>query len=54
MKLMREHGKLAYNGLKMLLYQGVAAFEIWNNCVVSKDIADKVYISMKEALGINE
>ena len=54
MKLMREHGKMAYNGLKMLLYQGVAAFEIWNRCEVSKDIADRVYISMKEALGINE
>lgn len=54
MKLMKEHGKPAYNGLKMLLYQGVAAFEIWNDCKVSKDMADKVYMSMKEALGINE
>ena len=54
MKILGEHGKPAYNGLKMLLYQGVAAFEIWNNCSVSKDMADRVYESMKEAMGINE
>jgi shikimate dehydrogenase len=54
MKLMQEHGKPAYNGLKMLLYQGVAAFEIWNDCKVSKEMAEKVYVAMKEALGINE
>jgi shikimate dehydrogenase len=54
MKLMQEHGKPAYNGLKMLLYQGVAAFEIWNGCKVSKEMAEKVYVAMKEALGINE
>lgn len=54
MKILGEQGKPAYNGLKMLLYQGVAAFEIWNNCSVSKDMADRVYESMKEAMGINE
>ena len=54
MKILGEHGKPAYYGLKMLLYQGVAAFEIWNNCSVSKDMADRVYESMKEAMGINE
>lgn len=54
MKILDEQGKPAYNGLKMLLYQGVAAFEIWNNCSVSKDMADRVYESMKEAMGINE
>jgi shikimate dehydrogenase len=54
MKLMQEHGKPACNGLKMLLYQGVAAFEIWNGCKVSKEMAEKVYVAMREALGINE
>lgn len=54
MKILSNQGKPAYNGLKMLLYQGVAAFEIWNNCSVSKDMADRVYESMKEAMGINE
>ncbi len=30
MKLAREAGARAFNGLDMLLYQGVAAFELWN------------------------
>lgn len=54
MKLMKSHGKPSYNGLKMLLYQGVAAFEIWNDCSVSKETADRVYAAMKEALGTDE
>lgn len=54
MKLMAESGKPAYNGLKMLLYQGVAAFEIWNGCRITKEQADKVYTAMKEAMGIHE
>ncbi len=54
MKFMEAAGKPAYNGLKMLLYQGIAAFELWNNVTVSRDIVDKVYTSMKEALNINE
>lgn len=35
MKLMKKHGKPDYNGLKMLLYQGVAAYELWNDCKIS-------------------
>ena len=54
MKLVEKQGKCAYNGLKMLLYQGVGAFELWNNCVVSKDDIDMVYDAMKKELGINE
>ncbi len=54
MKLMREHGKPAYNGLKMLLYQGVAAFEIWNDCKVDRELAAQVYMSMKKELNIAE
>ena len=37
MKLMKAQGKPAYNGLKMLLYQGVSAFELWNDMKVSKE-----------------
>lgn len=43
MKLVRANGGLAYNGLKMLLYQGIDAFELWNDCKVSDKDADKVY-----------
>lgn len=43
MELVRANGGLAYNGLKMLLYQGIDAFELWNDCKVSDENADKVY-----------
>ena len=50
MKLMKKHGKPAYNGLKMLLYQGVAAYELWNDCKISSDMADIIYEDMKKEL----
>ena len=52
MELCMEAGKPAFNGLKMLLYQGVAAYELWNNTKISKEEADIVYNKMKEELGI--
>ena len=54
MKLMKKHGKPSYNGLKMLLYQGVAAYELWNDCKISSDMADIIYEDMKKELGISE
>ena len=36
MELCMEAGKPAFNGLKMLLYQGVAAYELWNNTKISR------------------
>ena len=50
MKCLKEQNKPAYNGLKMLLYQGISAFELWNNVSVSKEYADKVYDRLREAL----
>ena len=50
MRLADECGKKAYNGLKMLLFQGVIAYEYWNNVVVSDDIMAKVYDTMLEEL----
>ena len=52
MEKCRKAGKPAYNGLKMLLYQGVAAYELWNDTNVSKEEAEIVYNRMKEELGI--
>lgn len=54
MKLVEAQGKPAYNGLKMLLYQGIASFELWNNITVSKEQVDIVYNRMKRELGIVE
>lgn len=48
MELVEEQGGKAYNGAKMLLYQGIIAFELWTGCEVENWLADKVYERMKE------
>lgn len=48
MRLTREHGGRAYNGLKMLLYQGIIAYELWNDVKVSEEDAAAVYEKLKE------
>lgn len=50
MKLCKESGARAYNGLKMLLYQGIAAFELWNDIKVPKNLADKILGMMERKL----
>ena len=54
MQLVKEQGGKAYHGLKMLLYQGVEAFELWNQVKVSEELADKVYEVMKGEMKIEE
>jgi len=50
MKLMQQQGKPAYNGLKMLLYQGIAAYELWLDCSISKEMTAQVYDRMKKEM----
>ena len=50
MKLVKAQGAPAYNGLKMLLYQGVEAFEMWNQCKIEDESAYKVYELLKTAV----
>jgi shikimate dehydrogenase len=47
MRLVRESGGRAYNGLKMLLYQGVIAYELWNDVQVSEEQSQLVYEKLK-------
>lgn len=54
MKLAKNQGATCYHGLKMLLYQGIIAFELWNQVSVPEKLAMKTYEKMKEALGIDE
>lgn len=54
MKLMKAQGKPAFNGLKMLLYQGVSAFELWNDLHADDSDVKKVYEHMKKELKISE
>ena len=54
MKCVEQTGAKAYNGLRMLLYQGIIAYELWNKCEVEGAVIDKAYQKMKEAMGIDE
>jgi shikimate dehydrogenase len=49
MKLAKEAGARTFSGLKMLLYQGIDAYELWHaeeKIKVTKDQADVVYRSL--------
>lgn len=48
MRLTEEHGGRAYNGLKMLLYQGIIAYELWNNVQVPEKDAQAVYEELRK------
>lgn len=50
MKKCAEHNAPAYNGLKMLLHQGIAAFELWYGVTVERTLADEVLSLMQKAL----
>lgn len=52
MRLVKEAGGVAYNGLKMLLYQGIIAYELWNHVEVSEETAKEVYDLLKERVKI--
>ena len=54
MRLCEEAGAKAYNGLKMLLYQGVIAYELWNGVSVGEETAAAIYERMKEETKIEE
>ena len=54
MKLVKAHGGKTMNGLKMLLYQGIIAFELWNGCDVTEEQAAPILQKMKEEMGIYE
>lgn len=49
MELVEAQGGKAYNGAKMLLYQGIIAFELWTGCEIKSWLAEKVYERMQEA-----
>lgn len=52
MQLVQKQGGKAYHGLKMLLYQGIIAYELWNDIAVSEEMATEVYEVLKEKMGI--
>ena len=52
MKLVKENGGMAYNGLKMLLYQGIIAYELWNQISVSEEKAMAIYKILVEKVAV--
>lgn len=52
MSLVEEGGGRAFNGLKMLLYQGTIAYELWTGAAVTGELSMRTYEAMKEAMGI--
>lgn len=54
MHLVEAHGGKTMNGLKMLLYQGIIAYELWNEMTVTEAQAQEILKKMKEEMGINE
>lgn len=46
MKMVEKHGGKAFNGAKMLLYQGVIAFELWTGTQISEEQARIVFEAM--------
>lgn len=52
MSLVKENGGRAFNGLKMLLYQGIIAYELWTGLEIEASLAEKAYAEMKSAMGL--
>lgn len=50
MQLAKDAGARVYNGLKMLLYQGVTAYELWMNCTVPAGVVQKCYQVIEKEL----
>ncbi len=47
MQMVAEQGGKAYNSLKMLLYQGVTAYELWHDITIPQEIVEEVYVDLK-------
>lgn len=52
MTLARENGGRAFGGLKMLLYQGIIAYELWTGIAIDRPLAERAYAEMKRAMNI--
>ena len=50
LKLAEAYGAKCMNGLKMLLYQGIMAYELWNGIKVSDELTQIVYRELCESL----
>lgn len=49
MRKVSEAGGKAYNGLKMLLFQGIVAYELWNRVSISEKQAEAIYKKLEQS-----
>ncbi len=54
MKLVQKSGGKVMNGLKMLLYQGIIAFELWTDVTISEETAQIILSKIKKELKNDE
>lgn len=54
MSLVEESGGRAFGGLKMLLYQGIIAYELWTGAKVEDELTKKAFTEMMRAMGLHE
>ncbi len=47
---MNENATPCDNGLSMLLYQGIIAYELWTGLSVSEELAERVYTKLKRSI----
>lgn len=52
MQLVEQNGGRAFNGLKMLLWQGIIAYELWTDTKVENELAQKAFAAMKKAMNL--
>lgn len=50
MQYCNNHNAPSYNGLKMLLYQGIAAFELWYGVSIDRELSGEILNMMKKEL----
>lgn len=51
MRLTEAAGGRIFNGARMLVYQGIIAFELWTGMSIGQDMADELCEMMAQALG---
>lgn len=53
MELTEAAGGRAFNGLKMLLWQGIIAYELWTGTKVGDELAERAYTAMNQAMKLS-
>lgn len=53
MELTEAAGGRTFNGLKMLLWQGIISYELWTGTKVGDELAERAYTAMRQAMKLS-